>query len=89
MCSILLKVFDQSSKDFGNYRLVNKEIERISKSTFVLKKSTNWCLLIPEKSPSIYMNRQMTSINSYTTLIFLPTELMSDREGITMMDAVV
>ena len=50
VCSILLKVFDQSSKDFGNYRLVNKEIERISKSSFVLKKSTNWCLFYQKKT---------------------------------------
>ena len=37
VCNILLKVFDQSSKDFGNCRIVNKEIERISKSSYVLK----------------------------------------------------
>ena len=37
VCNILLKVFDQSIIFFGNCRLVNKEIERIFKSSFVLK----------------------------------------------------
>lgn len=28
VCNTLLKVFEESSKDFGNCRLVNKEIEK-------------------------------------------------------------